>query len=148
MRGPGSTTQKRLIRGGFLVVLVASAVAVWQGAAGAASSLHWVTAPIEFQNSNCGFTTGASRIGVAKFTRQDDLMQVEYRLQHGDAGSVYDVQLYDGDGCDPIADLGPIKTNASGSGHKTFRVDVAGHSSFFVTGFNPGANDSLIVTLP
>jgi hypothetical protein len=148
MRHRSSSYRRRTLYGGLFVALVALAVPVSEGTAGADPSSR-VSVPIAKHVFNCGLTLGKKVIGKATFSRSGDTLGVTVKLNGADPGG-YDVFLFDGTTCVPIAVLGKFRVDASGHGSKTGYADVTGSHEFFVDAFKPDTetdNTSLIASI-
>ena len=140
-------SRRRTLSSLTVVALLALAVGVSQGLAGARGSGQ-ATAPIQYRNANCGFDTGAKFVGKARLTRSGSTLTIKVSLNGADPGH-YTVYLYDGE-CSQLENLGKLKVDSSGSGSKVFTTCCYSKGQFFVTPHNDdnnNYNDSLIVTV-
>lgn len=136
-----------------LLALAGSALVLPASPAHAATTT--AQAPVEYGNGDCGDPIlGAPVIGSARFLRVDDRLSVRYVMTTGDATTDYDVFLFDGDTCAPLARLGSFSTDAAGAGHLTGKsVKVAGSTRFYAvardtSNFVGIPHGSLAVDLP
>ena len=123
MRRHLTTNRQRWVLGTFVVAILALAVGASQGLAGA-SGKGSQTAPVQYQNANCGLDTGKPFIGKAKFTLSSSgKIRISFQVNGADPGK-YLLELWQptgdpiGSDCDKVADVAKFKVDSSGSGSK------------------------------
>jgi hypothetical protein len=137
---------RRMLRGALVMGAAAATLGVVAGPAGAAT---YASAPVQYQNSNCGHAiSGAPAIGAAYFHRQGTTDTVDFQLQQGQPGTTYFIELWDSATCSYIGTLADLTTSAWGSGEAVGSVSTTA-SKVFATAFDGVStyNDTLTVSL-
>lgn len=128
--------RRRPFQRALLIALVALALPVAQGIAGAGSS---ASSPVQYHNGDCGGLEKGPFVGKTTFQRSGNTLKITHKVSGADPGQSYDLYVYDDATCGTsfAPFLGSFRVDSSGSGGRTSTVDVTGWGhKFFVCDYN------------
>jgi hypothetical protein len=108
-------------------------------AAGAGCKKNVAKADIQKGNDSCGVNHPELLVlGMVRFGRLGNTVNLQVQLKHGDPNTTYEVSLA-GSGCSLLGTVLSFKTNSKGRGHGSGALEVpAGDIEFFADAFQPG----------
>ena len=133
----------RLNRRGIALLLAATLALVPSVAL--AGGKWSASAPIQQGNASCGADLPQLPvIGSVEFARKGASLAMTFHLDGAAPSATYQASVWSG-GCEMLAELGSITTNADGDATASFSVRVKGQSFFATINGANGYNDTTIV---